>query len=165
MRKNRTQGSVRGWSGNRPSYLDMCCIGRKIMIRQATLQDIQAIFSLIRAESGMWQEAWTDDVLIRALKSSDGLAFVWDDQGAQGFVCSHDVGFRGYLSELVVAPNFRRRGIGRRLVSHVQGELAKRGCHLVIADIWHEAEPFYESLGWIPVSDKVSLRKKDLKST
>ena len=132
------------------------------MIRQATEQDIPAISSLIHAESGMWQDGWNDDVIFRALKSSNGLAFVWDHDGILGFVCGHEVGFRGYLSELVVAPNFRRKGIGRRLILHAQQELANRGCHLVIADIWHEAEPFYDSLGWIPVTNMVSLRKKDL---
>jgi ribosomal protein S18 acetylase RimI-like enzyme len=120
---------------------------------------------LIRAESGMWQDAWTDNVINRALKSSDGLAFVWDNGVILGFVCGHDVGFRGYLSELVVAPDVRRKGIGRQLVLCLQEELTKRGCHLVIADIWREAEPFYESLGWVTVSNVVTLRKKDLRAT
>ncbi|MBU1344638.1 MAG: GNAT family N-acetyltransferase [Proteobacteria bacterium] len=133
------------------------------MIRQATMQDITGISSLIRTEPGMWQDAWADNVINRALKSSNGLAFVWDNCGILGFVCGHDVGFRGYLSELVVATHARRKGIGRQLVMHVQGELTKRGCHHVMADIWHGAEPFYESLGWVPVSNMVSLRKKDLR--
>ena len=134
------------------------------MIRQATIQDIPSISSLIRTESAMWQDIWTEDVLDRALKSSDGLAFVWESSSILGFVCGHDVGFRGYLSELVVAPDARRKGIGTQLVMHVQDELTKRGCHLVMADTWHEAEPFYDSLGWVSVSTLVSLRKKDLRT-
>ncbi len=106
-----------------------------------------------------------DDVLHRALKSSNGLAYVWDDSAIIGFVYGHDVGFHGYLSELVVARDVRRKGIGRRLVQQVQKELTKRGCHLVMADTWHEAGPFYDSLGWVPVSDLVTLWKKDLKGT
>lgn len=135
------------------------------MIRQATKKDIPAISSLICTESGMWQDAWADNVINRALKSSDGLAFVWDNGVILGFVCGHDVGFRGYLSELVVAPDARRKGIGRQLVLRVQEEMTNRGCHLVMADIWHEAEPFYKSLGWVTVSNDVTLRKKDLRTT
>ncbi len=135
------------------------------MIRQATIQDLPDISCLIRSEPGMWQDAWAEDVLHRALKSSDGLAYVWDDSAIIGFVCGHDVGFRGYLSELVVARDARRKGIGRCLVQQVQKELTKRGCHLVMADTWHEAVPFYDSLGWVPVSDLVTLWKKDLKGT
>ncbi len=129
------------------------------MIRQATIQDIPDISSLIRSEPGLWQDAWADDVLHRALKSSDGLAYIWDDCAILGFVCGQDVGFRGYLSELVVTLKARRKGIGRHLVQHVQEELTKRGCHLVMADIWHEAGLFYDSLGWEPVSNLVILRK------
>ena len=65
--------------------------------------------------TGMWQDAWADDVLDRAIKSSRGLAYVWDDGSVRAFVCAHDVGFRGYLSVLVVEKDVRRKGIGREL--------------------------------------------------
>lgn len=68
------------------------------MIRQATIEDIPSIVSLIQAESGMWQDGWEDDVIYRAIKSSDGLAFVWDADKILGVICSHDVVFRGYIS-------------------------------------------------------------------
>ncbi|MBA3031352.1 MAG: GNAT family N-acetyltransferase [Desulfobacterium sp.] len=134
------------------------------MIRQAIVQDIPAITSLIKSEPGMWQEVWSDNVIERALKSSDGLSFIWEDnQGIHGFISGHDVGFRGYLSELIVSSKFRRKGIGRQLVMAVQNELSNRGCHLLFADIWNDAESFYKSLDWEPVSEMVSLRKKELK--
>jgi GNAT superfamily N-acetyltransferase len=135
------------------------------MIRQAISKDIPAITMLIRAEEGMWQDAWADDVLDRAITSSNGLAYVWDDGSVRAFVCAHDVGFRGYLSDLIVAKDIRRKGIGRHLVIRIQEELAKRGCHLVISDVWHKAEPFYQSLGWAPITSPVKLLRKSLKST
>jgi ribosomal protein S18 acetylase RimI-like enzyme len=141
------------------------CENEGTMIRQAIPEDIPAITALIRAEEGMWQDAWADDVLDRAIKSSDGLAYVWDDGSVRAFVCAHDVGFRGYLSDLIVAKDARRKGIARRLVLRVQEELANRGCHLLISDVWHEAEPFYQALGWAPVTSLVKLLRKELRHT
>jgi ribosomal protein S18 acetylase RimI-like enzyme len=77
------------------------------------------------------------------------LALVWeDDSTIAGFVCAHDLGFRAYLSELIVAQGARGRGIGRNLVERIQAELAQRGRRILIADVWHDAEPFYRSLSW-----------------
>jgi ribosomal protein S18 acetylase RimI-like enzyme len=135
------------------------------MIREAISNDIPAITALIRAENGMWQDAWADDVLQRAIMSSNGLSYVWDDGCVRGFVCAHDVGFRGYLSNLIVAEDVRRKGIGRHLVLCVQEELANRGCHLVISDVWHEAELFYKALGWVTVTSPVKLLKKELRDS
>jgi 3-oxoacyl-[acyl-carrier protein] reductase len=74
-------------------------------------------------------------------------------------VCAHDLGFRAYLSELIVAQGARGQGIGRNLVERIQAELARRGRRILIADVWHDAEPFYHSLGWEP-PDVVLLRRK-----
>jgi len=63
------------------------------------------------------------------------------------------------LSELIVAREVRGRGIGKSLVERVQAELARRGRRILIADVWHDAEPFYRSLGWEP-PDVVLLRRK-----
>ena len=65
-----------------------------------------------------------------------------------GFVCAHDLGFRAYLSELIVAPNARHKGIGHRLVEHIENTLRTRGCPVLISDVWRSAEGFYRPLGW-----------------
>ena len=82
-------------------------------------------------------------------------------EGAEllGFVCGHDLGFRAYLSELVVAAPGRGRGAGKQLVARLEAELAARGCGTLVADVWKDARGFYESLGWSP-PDVVLLRKK-----
>jgi ribosomal protein S18 acetylase RimI-like enzyme len=114
----------------------------------------------MEAEPGFWQAGWSDATLTRAIESAGDLALVWEDKGSiAGFACAHDLGFRAYLSELVVAPEARRRGIGKRLVEGVQAELVGRGRRILIADVWPSAEPFYRSLGWEP-PDVVLLRRK-----
>ena len=89
------------------------------MIRATTQNDIPAIKALMQSEEGFWSEAWRSDTLKRGLTSSAGLSFVWDEANQiLGFVCAHDLGFRGYLSELVVAAGARSRGsIKRKLES------------------------------------------------
>ena len=130
------------------------------MIRLAKSEDIHEIRSLMNTIQGFWQNSWRSDVLESGLRSSDGLAFVYtEDNRIVGFVCAHDLGFRGYLSELVVAETHRRRGIGRKLVKKVEKELTMRGCEILVADVWKDAEAFYVKLGWSP-PDVILLRKK-----
>jgi predicted N-acetyltransferase YhbS len=130
------------------------------MIRQVEAGDIPAIRTLMESEPGFWQPHWSDRTLARAIGAADGLAFVWESESnIMGFVCAHDLGFRVYLSELVVAPQARYQGIGRKLVRRVEKLLADRGHTTLVADVWCAAAPFYKSLGWTP-PDVVLLRKK-----
>jgi ribosomal-protein-alanine N-acetyltransferase len=130
------------------------------MIRPATKNDIPDIKKLMQSEPGFWQDSWREDTLSRALDSSGGLSFVWEDGGwILGFVCAHDVAFRGYLSDLIVAAPIRRRGIGRHLVNRVGEELRARRCTVLISDVWKGAEAFYLSLGWSEPEVRL-LRKK-----
>ncbi len=130
------------------------------MIRMATVHDIPAIRRLMQSVPGFWRDSWRPDVLEHGLRSADGLAFVCEEGGQiAGFVCAHDVAFRGYLSELVVADAARGRGVGKQLVGRVEDELIDRGCTVLIADVWKDAVGFYRALGWTP-PDVVLLRQR-----
>jgi ribosomal protein S18 acetylase RimI-like enzyme len=130
------------------------------MIRQAAISDILGIRTLMQAVPGFWQSWWSDKTIADALRSANGLAFVWEDNSRiLGFVCAHDLGFRAYLSELVVDRSVRRQGVGSRLIHTAEEALHARQKRVVIADVWHDAEPFYRSLGWTP-PDAVLLRKR-----
>ena len=94
------------------------------------------------------------------LRSLDTIALVHAEAGViDGFICGHDAGFRGYLSELVVSPASQGRGIGSSLVAELERRLADRGCAVLIGDVWRDAEPFYRSRGWSP-PPVVLLRKR-----
>lgn len=130
------------------------------MIRPAATPDIPGILALMRSVPGFWDESWRSDVLERVLRSPDTIVLVHDDADIiDGFVCGHDVGFRAYLSELVVSPASQGRGVGSSLVSELERRLADRGCAVLIADVWRDAELFYRSRGWSP-PDVVLLRKR-----
>lgn len=130
------------------------------MIREARHEDIPAIRRLMETEPGFWQQDWSTETLARAIDSAGGMALIWEDSDEIiGFVCAHDLGFRAYLSELIVAKQARGRGVGKGLLERIQKSLAQRGRTTVIADVWREAVPFYGSLGWEP-PDAILLRWK-----
>ncbi len=130
------------------------------MIREARREDLPTIRLLMEAEPGFWQRDWSEATLAKGIETAGDLALVWEEETSiAGFVCAHDLGFRAYLSELIVARGARGRGIGKSLVERIQAELAQRGRRILIADVWHNAEPFYRSLGWEP-PDVVLLRRK-----
>jgi ribosomal protein S18 acetylase RimI-like enzyme len=130
------------------------------VIRRATREDLPAIRRLVEAEPGFWQPDWSDATLARAIESAGDLALVWEEHATlAGFACAHDLGFRGYLSELIVAAGARGQGVAKALVERIQTELGLRGRTILIADVWRDAEPFYRSLGWEP-PDAVLLRRR-----
>jgi predicted N-acetyltransferase YhbS len=113
------------------------------MLRAATENDILSIRALIQSVPGLWHDEWRADALEGALHASDGLSFVWEEQGTiLGFSCAHDVGFLSYLSLLVVAESAKRKGIGKSLIAHTERELAARGCATLISDVWQDAVGF-----------------------
>jgi GNAT superfamily N-acetyltransferase len=63
-----------------------------------------------------------------------------------------------YLEDLFVVPQWRRRGLGRRLLAHVAGLAASRGCNRVswsVLDWNRPALDFYRGLGAEPVQEWV----------
>jgi len=82
------------------------------VIREARTTGISDIRDLMNSVAGFWDSSWRPDVLERALGSPDTIALVHQD-GADidGFISSHDLSFRAYLSEpLVMAPQAQREG-------------------------------------------------------
>jgi predicted N-acetyltransferase YhbS len=130
------------------------------MIRTVKESDIPEIERLMRSEPGFWNDRWPKDALHIAIKAADGLAFVWKEQGKMlGFICAHNLGFRGYLSELIVSKAARGKSVGSRLLERVEQQLRSQGCPVVISDVWKTAEPFYRKTGWFS-PDVVLLAKR-----
>jgi len=130
------------------------------VIRAAGTNDIIDIRALMNSVVGFWDKTWRPDVLERALGSRDTIALVHQDgQAIDGFACAHDIGFRAYLSELIVAPQAQRRGIGSRLLEEIERRVEERSCSLIFGDVWQDSEAFYRAHGWTPPS-VVLLRKR-----
>jgi N-acetylglutamate synthase len=91
------------------------------------------------------------------LTRNPGLSFVARAGGAVvgAALAGHD-GRRGYLHHLTVHPDYRRQGIGRRLVDRCLGALQEAGipkCHLFIFTDNVSGIAFWESVGWTPRND------------
>lgn len=70
-------------------------------------------------------------------------------------------GHRGWVYYLAVAPDRRRRGVGRALMGAVEAALSARGCHKMNLQVragGAEAVAFYERLGY-RVEDHISMGK------
>ena len=74
------------------------------MLRHATTSDVPSIRTLMETVPGFWQPWWSDKTIDNAIRSAEGLTFVWEEEfQILGFVCAHDLGFRACLSELVAS--------------------------------------------------------------
>ena len=130
------------------------------MLRDAIISDIPDIRALLQMSPGFWQPWWSETTIAQAIRTANGLAFVWEhDSRIVGFACAHDLGFRAYLSDLIVDVRVRRQGIGTRLVRAIEEVLRSRGQRVLIADVLHDSESFYRSLGWLR-PDVVLLRQR-----
>ncbi len=70
-------------------------------------------------------------------------------------------GHRGWVYHLAVDPQYRSQGIGAALMSHLERELAKRGCPKVNLQIHGSngaVAAFYEKLGYA-IENRVSMGK------
>jgi len=97
------------------------------------------------------------------LSRNPGLSFVARAGGTVvGAVLAGHDGRRGYLHYLTVHPDYRRQGIGRRLVDCCLGALQKAGipkCHLFIFNDNVSGIAFWESVGWTPRTDIAIVSK------
>jgi ribosomal protein S18 acetylase RimI-like enzyme len=81
-------------------------------------------------------------------------------------LCGHD-GRRGFIWHLAVHPQFRRRGIGRRLVDQCVCALRHAGiekCVVIALDSNRDGIAFWERIGWLLRKD-VSTIAKDIGAT
>jgi ribosomal protein S18 acetylase RimI-like enzyme len=70
-------------------------------------------------------------------------------------------GHRGWIYSLAVTPSARRRGIGAKLVTYVERELAARGCPKVNLQLLASnagTVAFYQKLGYA-VEARISMGK------
>jgi len=86
------------------------------------------------------------------LERNPGMSLVARDLGSVvgSILCGHD-GRRGYIHHLAVSPDYRRQGIGRKLVERSLAALQAWGiqkCHIFIFNENYGGIAFWERIGW-----------------
>jgi len=102
-------------------------------------------------------------VIDRKIAADDGLFFVAvaEDSVVGTIMAGYD-GHRGWIYSVAVSPQWRKRGIGSRLVRHAEAALIGKGCvkiNLQILGGNESVAAFYASLGYA-VEKRVSMGKR-----
>src|SRR2546426_11133875 len=82
-----------------------------------------------------------------------------------GYVVAHHAADEGEILNLAVTPLHRRRGLGRALVRHVLGRLARRMVKIVFLEARQAdtaARRLYESLGFVGVGRRPGYYRRPL---
>ena len=92
------------------------------------------------------------------LERNPGMSYVAMDDRDEvvGAVLGGHDGRRGYIHHLSVHPDFRRRGLAKRLVGKCLQALKGEGiqkCHIFIFNENIEGIKFWKNIGWRPRSD------------
>jgi N-acetylglutamate synthase len=134
-------------------------------ILEMTIADYDEVIALWQATENVGlSDADSRDGVDAYLKRNAGLSVVARQNGrlVGALLAGHD-GRRGYLHHLAVAPELRRRGLGRTLVDECLTRLAAVGIQKSHAWIYHDNAAgleFWQEIGWTLRTDlKVTSRQ------
>lgn len=134
-------------------------------IRTMTIDDYDKVYDLWINTPGMGLNSADDsrDGIGRFLSRNPSTCFVAEEDGriVGAIMAGHD-GRRGYIYHTAVLPQYRRRGIARRLVESAMSALESDGINkaaLVVFGRNETGNGFWESMGYISRDDLVYRNK------
>jgi ribosomal protein S18 acetylase RimI-like enzyme len=135
-------------------------------IRPATARDVPVVLALWdRARSLVAVTPDSPEAIERLLERDAGALLVAEEAGelVGSLIAAWD-GWRGNLYRLAVAPEWRRRGIGRALVAAGEARLHALGARRVTALVGRgdeHARGFWEAVGY-PYDENVARHVRNL---
>jgi N-acetylglutamate synthase len=134
--------------------------GKEIMIDilPFSIELYEEVLTLWQACEGIGlSDADSRENIQRYLDRNRGMSFVAtvDGRVVGAVLAGHD-GRRGYMHHLAVHADYRRQGIGRKLVELCAKALADAGiqkCHIFIFNHNTAGIAFWNSMGWTPRAD------------
>ena len=117
--------------------------------RQAGTADIKAICEVLRSspEAGQWSEA----AVTRLCEAGSVLMGEIDGRTA-GFIVARAIGPEWEIENVAVAPDFRRKGIGRQLVAAVLAHAGQENAAAIYLEVRESnaaARGLYSSFGFV----------------
>lgn len=135
-----------------------------VSYRAMVPEDYQQVYALWCSVSGMGLDPELDSAagVSAYLNKNPGLSFVACDSGGKviSTVLSGTDGRRGYLMHLAVADNYRRQGLGRKLVDLAVAALREIGISRVHVFVFKDntaGADFWRGLGWQGRDDLLML--------
>ena len=140
----------------------------EIDLRPCRPADVDAVLALWQRAEAVPRPTDRPDALLRRLeRDPDLFILAWDGDRLVGSLMGGWDGWRGQMYRLAVDPDYRRRGLARRLVEAVEARLRALGAERVTSLVFvHEpgAASFWHRAGYRP--DPATARyAKDLASS
>jgi ribosomal protein S18 acetylase RimI-like enzyme len=138
-----------------PADLDLICHHREEMFRDAG-SDGQSL-AVMTENFRPWLEQRLADgsyfgfILIATGEPAGGVGLMLIDWPPHPLHPAQDR--RGYVLNLFVEPEFRRRGLAGELMRLAQTELDRRGVQFAILHATEKGMPLYRQLGWDTTSE------------
>jgi ribosomal protein S18 acetylase RimI-like enzyme len=138
-----------------------------VTIRALKISDYNDIVTLWGLGGMKHEPRWRDSKkgIARQIKMNPGLYLgAFDGKRLVGVLLATYDGRRGWLNRACVHPDYRRKGIARKLVAEAERRLRRKGIDLFAALVEEgnvASLTLCESMGYIPRRDIVYMRKKD----
>lgn len=137
------------------------------MIRTMNIEDYDKVYDLWINTEGMGLNTTDDsrDGIDRYLRRNPDTCFVAEDNGEIiGVIISGHDGRRGFIYHTTVKPEYRGKGMGKKLVDAALKALEQEGIHkvaLVVFDDNTNGNIFWEKVGFT-VRDDLVYRNKNI---
>jgi ribosomal-protein-alanine N-acetyltransferase len=126
-------------------------IGHDLVIRPMTLDDLADVVAL---EVASQPTPWSEGVFRDELAAGNRVYLIADDDGMVGFGGMMVIGDEAHVTNLLVSPQARRRGIGLRIMLALIDAVMARGARHLTLEVRSEnegARALYARLGLAPV--------------
>ncbi len=125
-----------------------------IVLRPCRLEAVEAVLALWRRAEAVPRPTDTAAALrLRLERDAELFQLAWDGERLVGSLLGGWDGWRGNMYRLAVDPEYRRRGIARRLVAAVEAALRARGCERITSLVFEDepgAAAFWRGAGYAP---------------
>jgi len=123
-----------------------------VTIRPAEIADVPAVLGLWHLSGAEPTRTDDPDSLARLIEhDARAMWLAESDDRLVGTVIAGWDGWRGSVYRLVVAPDHRRRGLGRRLLAQAEHRLSEHGARrsqAIVVESDRRAASFWRTSGW-----------------